>query len=76
MTQSGVDEETTKEVVHVQYTGWPDHGVPESAGHLFKMMDIVERVHKKAQAPAGGMQRVNPSLSMSRMHHHVGMSMI
>lgn len=30
--------EEARNVVHLQYTMWPDHGVPESAEHLFSLL--------------------------------------
>ncbi|XP_071820096.1 receptor-type tyrosine-protein phosphatase H-like isoform X3 [Apostichopus japonicus] len=41
----------TREVLHFNFTAWPDHGVPESADHLIKFVQAVRRVKKTDGKP-------------------------
>lgn len=54
-----VDDSTAREVVQVQFIGWPDHGIPDSHGH---MVDVLERANlaQKAFIAAEGRSSAGP----------------
>mmetsp|Transcript_9802 Transcript_9802/g.19970 ORF Transcript_9802/g.19970 Transcript_9802/m.19970 type:complete len:451 (+) Transcript_9802:103-1455(+) len=35
-------------IVHVQYSQWPDHGVPSSAGTVLDLMDLIQQLMREA----------------------------
>jgi len=39
---SAEPEEAEREMIHLQYVGWPDHGIPPSPQHFLQLMNLVD----------------------------------
>jgi len=40
--KNSMDPDVEREIIHLQYTGWPDHGVPPSPQHFLQLMELVD----------------------------------
>lgn len=45
--QVKIDDKGTHDLTHIFYSGWPDHGAPESVGSIVAMRNLVHRTCEK-----------------------------
>ena len=51
---SGGDEGEEREVVHLHFVGWPDHGVPPHVAHFADFVDTYRQLRDAGGAAGGG----------------------
>jgi protein tyrosine phosphatase len=49
LTRTGTTSEK-REIVHIQYLGWPDHGVPSSPAAVFQLMRFIDKLRLEHKA--------------------------
>uniref|UniRef100_A0A6B2L976 Protein-tyrosine-phosphatase n=1 Tax=Arcella intermedia TaxID=1963864 RepID=A0A6B2L976_9EUKA len=49
--QENLDDK--RSMIHFQYTGWPDHGIPSNTKHFIDLMDRVDTAIKERGGPIG-----------------------
>ena len=53
MSVKGPGDAQNRTITHLQFTGWPDHGVPQTADSLLKFIDTFDMLTEQCSATAG-----------------------